>query len=256
MDYTSIIDFVDYLYMRERKCSLILLLRAHSCAKLGQRVDIMAKTKWIVPAIAMVLCAASLIGAGYAAYSATLTDTESITATNNYIKLDLGRTPVAASIAIDYQSNAVYENGAFKAVTYSPQSVDAVKLITFTVTESTGGTADSSGYSLILDNVVAKDGDPENPGDANFTLTTDNIAVKLHDTDTPADLDHLTYGATYDLYLSYTHNANDDLKYKVDGYSGDGYNSATVVASASAAATAVAKDMVATIAFDLIATAI
>ena len=45
----------------------------------------MAKTKWIVPAIALVICAASLVGAAYAAYSATLTDSETVNATNNYV---------------------------------------------------------------------------------------------------------------------------------------------------------------------------
>lgn len=82
----------------------------------------MAKTKWIVPAVALMLCAVSLIGAGYAAYSATLTDNETITADNNYITLTLGETAFAnKEIDLFYEETTTYENGANPPTyTYKP----------------------------------------------------------------------------------------------------------------------------------------
>ena len=64
----------------------------------------MAKTKWIVPAIALVICAASLVGAAYAAYTATLTDNESVTADNNYVEMGLGSRTLSNSVDIFYDS--------------------------------------------------------------------------------------------------------------------------------------------------------
>ena len=213
----------------------------------------MAKTKWIVPAIALVICAASLVGAAYAAYTATLTDTESVTTTNNYVTLDLGVTPSGGSVAIDYAENATYVSGAFKAITYSPQTTTSpILLLSFTVDDKeVGGSATTTGCSLAINNVTAKNG---GGNAANFTISNANLIVKVSSSgEVVASLSSLSYDTQYDLYLSYTHNDADILKYKIDGYELDG---ATVVADATAAANRVPEDMVATVSFDLVITAI
>ena len=212
----------------------------------------MAKTKWIVPAIALVICAASLVGAAYAAYSATLTDKESVTTTNNYVTLDLGVTPSGGSVAIDYAENATYVSGAFKAITYSPQTTTSpILLLSFTVDDKeVGGSATTTGCSLTIDNVTAKNG---GGNAASFTISNANLIVKVHSSGEVASLSSLSYDTQYDLYLSYTHNDADILKYKINGYELDG---ATVVADATAAANRVPQDMVATVSFDLVITAI
>ena len=205
-----------------------------------------------MPAIALVICAASLVGAAYAAYTATLTDTESVTTTNNYVTLDLGVTPSGGSVAIDYAENATYVSGAFKAITYSPQTTTSpILLLSFTVDDKeVGGSATTTGCSLAIENVTAKNG---GGNAASFTISNANLIVKVHSSGEVASLSSLSYDIQYDLYLSYTHNDADILKYKIDGYELDG---ATVVADATAAANRVPQDMVATVSFDLVITAI
>ena len=53
----------------------------------------MAKTKWIVPVVALVLCAVSLIGAGYAQYASSLNDNEAATVNNHYGTVTMSGTP-------------------------------------------------------------------------------------------------------------------------------------------------------------------
>ena len=211
MDYTSIIDFVDYIYMRERKCLLTLILRAHSCAKLGQRVDKMAKTKWIVPAIAMVLCAASLIGAGYAAYTATLNDTETITADNNFIEMSLGTHTLSNDVDIFYDSDIVYANGVYQSKVWTPYldrntTTGAQKLIlgSFSVTMNSTNAGDEvtvNGYTLAI-SALTVDGTYNPLAGATVTAYTDAECTSA------ATLGSMASGTTYYLALSFNQNGS------------------------------------------------
>lgn len=94
----------------------------------------MAKTKWIVPAIALVLCAASLIGAGYAAYAASLQDNESVNVSNSYVVVSYGATPTKTNMKIDYDTVNTYSGGADNTISYQAKNTVS-KVLSFKVTE-------------------------------------------------------------------------------------------------------------------------
>ncbi len=102
----------------------------------------MAKTKYIVPAVAMLLCAVSLIGAGYAAYTATLADTENATVENDYTTPKIGTHTVNSKAFIEYNSASTSANGAAPTTTYTGIAKEET-LLTFTVDADTKGTVDT-----------------------------------------------------------------------------------------------------------------
>ena len=124
----------------------------------------MAKTKWIVPAVALVLCAASLIGAGYAAYTATLTDNETVTADNNFVVLSLGETQMQSEVNIYYNSTVDYTNHTNPVSKYYPtldngQSHELIKVLvgSFKVqadATNKGDEVNVNGYTLSILNLT------------------------------------------------------------------------------------------------------
>ncbi len=166
----------------------------------------MAKTKYIVPAVAMLLCAVSLIGAGYAAYSATLTDNDKVVADNNYVTLELGEHTFSnVEIDLEYVSTFVYTNGASPVATYKPYLANnKVLLGAFSVTADKTNedtTRTTGGYTLAITNPVCA----QQLTGAAITAYTDEAMEHA------ATLSSLAYGTTYYLAFSYTHNEADNL---------------------------------------------
>ncbi len=84
--------------------------------------------KWIVPIVAILLCAVSLIGAGYAALSATLVDTETTHIDNDYLKLTLNNSKtIDQSFDLEWKQEINYGEATFQNVKYTVQdSTDQV----------------------------------------------------------------------------------------------------------------------------------
>ncbi len=167
----------------------------------------MAKSKWIVPAVAMMLCAVSLIGAGYAAYSATLTDNETITADNNYVTLTLGTTTFAdKEIDLEYVYTAEYTNGGSLSQTWAPYLANnKVLLGGFSVAGDVTNedtTRATTSYNLTLTGLTCEQ-----------TLTGAALKVYSEEAMTTeiTTLTALEYGTTYYLAFAYTHADADNL---------------------------------------------
>lgn len=176
----------------------------------------MAKTKWIVPAVALVLCAASLIGAGYAAYSATLTDNETVTADNNFVVLSLGATQMESEVKIYYNSTVDYTNHANPVSKYYPtldngQSTELIKVLvgSFTVAANVTNIGDEdtvNGYRLSVQNL-------------NTGIPLTGVALNVYRTyseaegvfSNPVTLSEMAFGTTYYLALEYQQNDEDVL---------------------------------------------
>ena len=174
----------------------------------------MAKTKWIVPAVALVLCAASLIGAGYAAYSATLKDSETVTADNNFITLTLGQTAFAnKEIDIWYAEETNYQNGDNPTYEYKPyasrdgsSNVIALGAISVAADKEYAASAnDTTTYNLTIGSVTY-----ENNGQS-LTGASVKLYTNANCTEQVNSLDGLTYGATYYLGFYYVHDDEDNL---------------------------------------------
>ena len=167
----------------------------------------MAKTKWIVPTIAIVLCAASLVGAAYAAYAATLTDTESVTADNNYIVMGLGARSLTNDVDIFYDSAIVYANGVEQSKVWTPYldkdtttGVQKKILGSFSVNMTTTNAGDEvnvNGYTLAI-SALTVDGTYNPLAGATVTAYTDA------DCTAAATLGSMVSGTTYYLALTYT----------------------------------------------------
>ncbi len=173
----------------------------------------MAKTKYIVPAVAMLLCAVSLIGAGYAAYSATLQDNETTTANSNYITLTLGNaTTLGQDINIYYDYQIVYggQNPGYKYTPYldadTTTGAKTVSLGPFVVEKDKFGTAgaDFSAYSLGISNLSITGTNPSTLTGATITAFTDSAC-------TQAVQGNLSYGTTYYIGLTYDQTGTKDL---------------------------------------------
>ncbi len=178
----------------------------------------MAKSKWIVPAVAMMLCAVSLIGAGYAAYTATLTDNESITADNNFVTLTLGARSVASEINIYYDSEFEYSASTTATSTSyipyldlatTPDVAQKQKIGSFSITVDAADKGDEvtvSGYTLAIGAIsIASGGSPS-------TLTGATVqAFSDEDCTTAATLSSLASGTTYYLALVYTQDGDNDV---------------------------------------------
>ena len=171
----------------------------------------MAKTKWIVPAIALVICAASLVGAAYAAYTATLTDTESVTADNNFVEMSLGSRTLTNDVDIFYDSNIAYANGVEQSKVWVPYldketSTGAQKLIlgAFKVTVDATNKGDEvavNGYTLAISALSVAAG--YNPlAGATITAYSDAECTAA------ATLGSMVSGTTYYLALEFNQNGS------------------------------------------------
>jgi len=171
----------------------------------------MAKTKWIVPAIALVVCAASLVGAAYAAYTATLTDNESVTADNNFVEMSLGSRTLSNSVDIFYDSNIVYNNGSEQSKVWIPYldketTTGAQKQIlgSFKVTVNStnaGDEVDVDGYTLAI-SAMTVDGGYNPLAGASISAYTDAECTVA------ATLTEMVSGTTYYLALTFNQNGS------------------------------------------------
>lgn len=172
----------------------------------------MAKTKWIVPAIAIVICAASMVGAAYAAYTATLTDNESVTADNNFVEMGLGTRTLSDEVDIFYDSNIVYANGVEQSKVWIPyldkdttNGTQKQILGSFAVnvtSTNAGSEVTVNGYTLAISALsVASGYNPLNG--ATIAAYTDAECT------TPvANLASMVSGTTYYLALTFTQNGS------------------------------------------------
>jgi len=166
----------------------------------------MAKTKWIVPTIAIVLCAASLVGAAYAAYTATLTDTESVTADNNFVVMGLGDTTLENDIDIFYDSNIVYANHVEQSKVWVPYldrdtttGTQKVILGSFAVNVNSTNAGDEvavNGYTLAI-SALTVDGTYNPLAGATVTAYTNAQCTSA------ATLSSMVSGTTYYLALTF-----------------------------------------------------
>jgi len=172
----------------------------------------MAKTKWIVPAVALVLCAVSLIGAGYAAYTATLTDNESATVDNNFIVMSVGTRTLGAEVNIYYDSTVTYTNGDNAVSIYYPY-LD--KDTTETVTKVSIGTIVVNADETNVGTEVTSDGYKVAVSNLSLTgVTLTGYAVKIYkDAELTQEVTSETvmaYGATLYVALFYEQTGSKD----------------------------------------------
>ena len=186
---------------------LILILRAQLFTQNQEKELIkMAKTKWIVPAIALVICAASLVGAAYAAYSATLTDNETKTVEHNYVELSIGDYNLGTDLDIFWKYAATSTNGGAPTATWTPYLVktcptgaQTADLGTFSVTgDVTGDQLTSTTYQLEIKYIAF----------TGVTLTGATVSIVLASDGSEVDDSALTYGTVYKLILNYTQNGS------------------------------------------------
>ncbi len=131
--------------------------------------------KWIVPIVAILLCAVSLIGAGYAALSATLVDNETTTIDNDYLKLTLDHTVTADQVFdLEWKQEINYAEAAFTDVTYTVQET-ADQVIKFQIDKAASFPTGSSESGYNLDG-VHKD-------TVRYELTVSGVFLKHGDTD-------------------------------------------------------------------------
>lgn len=164
----------------------------------------MAKTKYIVPAVAMMLCVVSLIGAAYAAYSATLTDTESVTATSKYFDLKLGTgTDFNNAVDLKWDTGIAYSGGEPGATTWTLQTTPVIDLGKFMVDINSNNTGETSPTTYNLNkSALSVTGGPSGI-DAKLTL-----AVYTDSTESPGspgsevvDTSALAIGTMYHMVL-------------------------------------------------------
>ncbi len=175
----------------------------------------MAKSKWIVPAVAMMLCAVSLIGAGYAAYTATLTDTETVTADNNFVTLTVGANTLTDEIDLYYDSTFVYAGGTTAtSTTYVPyidkntttgEQKQVLGSFAITVDQTDkGDEVTVSGYRLAIGNVTVTAGTPNTFTGLTIAAYSDEACT------TAASTSALVSGTTYYLALVYNQTGSKD----------------------------------------------
>ncbi len=193
--------------------------------------------KWIVPIVAMILCAVSLIGAGYAAYTATLADSETATLDQNYVELDTGTGYVKAGLVDVYWDRAVtVTNGVAGNPVYEPyldvETTDGVHYATIFVLSVTKDVShigdevtDSNSYTLAIGSHTCS------------TLTGTSIEVFTDSAlTTKATKTALSYDTPYYIALGYAHDDDDNI---TDGSSPS--DTATVTVNVTATANLVTK---------------
>ncbi len=154
----------------------------------------MAKTKYIVPVVAMMLCVVSLIGAAYAAVSATLTDNETVDAKNKYVELTLGSRSVEENIILEWDYEITYTNGSSGTPTWTLVEGQKKLVMSFSIAKESIQNATSETYSLeatltSLANVSAG---------ASLNVYTNEACSSA------ATASSLSYGTTYYLALEYS----------------------------------------------------
>ncbi len=222
--------------------------------------------KWIVPIVAILLCAVSLIGAGYAAYSATLTDTETVDVNNNYMELRLGEgEDITRQVDLDleYAEVANYAQGAFKNVKYTLDTETKTAIVYFKVfnvnNTPTEGITDMTKYTLAINDVAFKNSGSTVvlPSGATAASCISVYAVDSDDKPTGDPITGqltletkyaiaITLGAEVYSYASST----DDALYR------SGAPGATTYATASAAIAAFEAEIPTTVVFTMTATAV
>ncbi len=174
----------------------------------------MAKTKWIVPAIALVICAASLVGAAYAAYTATLQANQNVTTDNNYVVMGLETRSFVTTVDIYYPSTVVYPAVGDPTTKYVPYAnvtpvngLQQFKLGSFSVSidgDNAGNEVTVNGkYNLAYEfaNVVGY-----NPlAGATLALYTDASCTNEYKV---ANLNSLDEGTVYYVALEFTQDGN------------------------------------------------
>lgn len=178
----------------------------------------MAKTKYIVPAVAMLLCAVSLIGAGYAAYSATLQDSETASVDNNYITLTLGSRTVESEVDVYYEYNIVYSAGTETSREYIPY------LGINTATDATGQALLGS-FRIAAD--VANIGSEKTSTACTLSLTNASVTgltgavFKIYSTVTEGvysgEITQVNYNTTFYVVLEYVQDGSTDVKTEAPG---------------------------------------
>ncbi len=157
----------------------------------------MAKTKYIVPVVAMMLCVVSLIGAGYAAWTSTLTDNETTSADNEYVTLTVGTHTVGTAIDLQWNYAATYTNGATPTQTWTLVENQKVLLLSFSVAK-TEVNASSENYTLATSALTVAG------------IST-GVSLKVYsDAEMTSEVTPLTamaYGTTYHIALVYTSGA-------------------------------------------------
>lgn len=158
----------------------------------------MAKTKWIVPAIALVICAASLVGAAYAAYTATLTDSETVNATSNYVELSLGNRTAQASINFEWDTDTPVTAGVAGDTTWTLKE-NTYTIISFSISKDAANQGSAVNTTYDLDFAISSIKNASNQADYAITGLTfelyNSSAVKQN------VLTGLTYGEVYTLKI-------------------------------------------------------
>lgn len=196
-------------------------------------------SKWIVPIVAMILCAVSLIGAGYAAYTATLTSSETADFDQNYLVLnpDSDKYETAGEVDVYWDRSVTVTNGTAGNPLYKPYldvetTDDAVKYglifklaVVKDVSHLGDEVTDSNSYTLTI-------------GTHSCDLLTDTVIEVYTDSalTTPATKTAMSYGTVYYIALGYMHNDADNIS---DGTAPP--DDATVTVSVTATANLVTK---------------
>ncbi len=154
----------------------------------------MTNNKWIVPIVAIVLCAVSLIGAGYAAYTATLSDTETATYENDYVVLEVGTHTIGDSIIVEYDSQTTSANGTTSGTVYSGVESTEI-LLNFKLTATHTGEHNNETDTITLTSITLSDA-----GSLEDYFTNVNVYVYNGDTQLAAG-DALNTSTTYTVKL-------------------------------------------------------
>ncbi len=212
----------------------------------------MAKTKYIVPAVAMLLCAVSLIGAGYAAYSATLTDSETVTVDNNFVYLTLGTdTSITNTVDFYYESTVTYSAGTQTGAKFVPYLMESptsytytgkAKIATIEIVKDDNDIGDekkTEKFSLAITQPTSTQISAFAQGGFRIALFSDStLATEV----TGTGLDALSYDTPYYIAVVYTQDGTKDLV-STSGSATITEPAQTVTINYSLTATAVIEDV-------------
>ncbi len=215
----------------------------------------MAKSKWIVPAVAMMLCAVSLIGAGYAAFTATLNDSESTTVNNNYMELSLDETATETqTLDIDWAEVITYSSNTFQKVVYSTDSTTTDIVLAFKVLMTSNVDSDShatvdSDCTVAITSIVMKNAGGTAVPATVGTLTLDGIYTEAG---AETDADSIAYNTLYNVKFTFTPAQTSGFTFSTTA--SESYDN-TAYASSTAAFAAFVAMIPETVTFSLTATA-
>ncbi len=192
----------------------------------------MTNNKWIVPIVAIVLCAVSLIGAGYAAYTATLSSSENVAVENDYTILEFDSYTIADDIFVEFNSDTTFSAPSTYTTTYQALesvqdiltfsvdttkqygTVDTVDAITATIAFATGGSGELGTYfdtvNLSISEVSNNSFTPVTANnDGSYTLDASKtyaVILTLDDAKSAVSTAPSTssYNITYELVISDT----------------------------------------------------